>query len=709
MNADAFKVFEDLAQKNKKKKEDYSNGHAPIEKYTVENGCIIFNKRTNDGIVPTPLCNFHAWISSQQTEDDGAQKKTVFVVEGKLFDGTSLPAVQVPANNYSGLNWVTANWGSKAIVYAGFTNKDHLRAAIQLLSQNTLTRHLYAHTGFRKINGKWLYLHSGGAIGEIGLTKDVEVSLGDYRLSKYFLPSPPSGEDLKQAIHASLSFLELAPLKVTYPILCGVYGAPLCEILAIDWSIFLVGPTGSFKTELTSMAQAHFGSEFNRKNLPASWTATENALEYIAFKTKDAIITIDDFKPGGTSSDIAKLHNKADRVLRSQGNRNGRDRMDGDCGLRPQFHPRGIILASGEDIPYGHSLRARMAILEVSPNEVDTEKLTAIQNQAAQGLLSDAMSAYLKWLAPKIDSLRESLLRRQREIRSELTKSGLHRRTPEMTSMMVVAWETFLDFAHESGTINLEERERYCQSCILALSEISQDQAEHQDQEESAARFFELISAALISGRAHCVDSKTGQAPQNPNHWGWKAKGPVLVAGTTESPIYEWQASGEKIGWVDGNRLLLDPNVAYGMAQKMARDQNTSLPVTMHVLLKRLVQRNLIIPESNEKPGKRKNTRRETIEGQRKRVMVIPDKYSVHSLREKGPMGPVELPHNENKDLGHQIQDTFFEGSQFEVHQMGPNPRSNQGSVTTGPIAPLLEEEGTQINSSPDDEIEVTL
>ena len=38
-------------------------------------------------------------------------------------------------------------------------------------------RTVYTHTGWRKLDGKWAYLHGGGAIGASGAVAGVETSL----------------------------------------------------------------------------------------------------------------------------------------------------------------------------------------------------------------------------------------------------------------------------------------------------------------------------------------------------------------------------------------------------------------------------------------------------------------------------------------------------------------------------------------------------
>jgi hypothetical protein len=51
-----------------------------------------------------------------------------------------------------------------------------------MLSGDVPTRHVFAHTGWRRIGGEWVYLHAGGPIGSLGPIPEIEVSLGEGRL-----------------------------------------------------------------------------------------------------------------------------------------------------------------------------------------------------------------------------------------------------------------------------------------------------------------------------------------------------------------------------------------------------------------------------------------------------------------------------------------------------------------------------------------------
>jgi hypothetical protein len=67
------------------------------------------------------------------------------------------------------------------------------------------------------------------------------------------------------------------------------------------------------------------------------------------------------------------------------GNGAGRNRLDSTARLRESKAPRALILSTGEDIPRGHSVRARLMILDISKGAVASAKLGECQRAAAAG------------------------------------------------------------------------------------------------------------------------------------------------------------------------------------------------------------------------------------------------------------------------------------------------------------------------------------
>ena len=391
------------------------------------------------------------------------------------------------------MSWVTEAWGTAPVIFAGQGKKDHLRAAIQMLSGAVPRRTVYGHLGWRRIGDRWAFLHCGGAIDADGALDGVEVDTGTDGFLAYQLPAPPAASALADAVRASLALLDLGPDTITAPVLGAVYRAPLGEPSPVDFSLHLTGPTGAFKTELAALAQAHFGAAFNGRRLPASWADTANMLEKKAFLAKDAVLVVDDFAPAGTTADVQRLHRDADRLFRAAGNRSGRARMRADGGSRPTYHPRGLIISTGEDIPSGQSLRARLLVLELTPGEIPAAALSAAQADAARGLLAAAMAGYLRWLAPRIDDLKETLPDRHRALRDTLVQSGEHRRTPDIAASLILGWEIFLRFAEETGAIDAHGAASTLTRVRAALTDSAEAQRAHQASEEPATRFLALL------------------------------------------------------------------------------------------------------------------------------------------------------------------------------------------------------------------------
>src|SRR6202040_3105402 len=68
--------------------------------------------------------------------------------------------------------------GARAVIAAGMGIKDQVREAIQLLSSKQMVeRTVHIHTGWRKLDGGWAYLHGGGALGATGAVNGVETAL----------------------------------------------------------------------------------------------------------------------------------------------------------------------------------------------------------------------------------------------------------------------------------------------------------------------------------------------------------------------------------------------------------------------------------------------------------------------------------------------------------------------------------------------------
>jgi hypothetical protein len=584
--------------------------HAATRGFLIADGCLCRAKPTIDGPVIVAMTNFVATIDDETTRDDGVERRIVLGISGKLASGGVLVRIEVPGELFQRMEWVISGWGSRAIVLPG----EHraLPAAIQLLSHNTNRQTVYTHSGWRKIDREWVYLHGGGAIGAHGPIPSVLVALPD-PLARYCFTEIPTGAVLVTAVRASLRILGLCPEQIAFPILGMVYRSVL---RCADFSGHIVGPTGAFKSELAALAQQHFGAELERKRLPGSWSSTGNALEGIAFAAKDALFVVDDFAPTGSAANVQRMHADADRLLRAQGNNSGRQRMRPDGGMRPTKPPRGLILSTGEDVPRGQSLRARLLTLEVSLGEIPAGRLTACQADAAAGLYAQSMAAFIRWAAARYDQIQADFDKNLSRIRGEIAAGGHHARTPGIVAELTIGLRLFLEFAVEAGAITLAEEQNLRERGWQALIDAADAQATHQIASEPAQHFLRLIRAALASGRAHVADPDGNPPQQTPQAWGWRS----VTIGSGDKARVEWQPQGRRIGWFDDADLLLEPEASFAEAQRLAGEQGQSLTVQQRTLSKRLKESGMLV--SHEASRDRLTIRR-TVEGSRKEVLHL--------------------------------------------------------------------------------------
>jgi hypothetical protein len=577
--------------------------------YFESGGCINRNVMTKDGQVSMPLCNFSARIVEDLEHDDGGEKKRFFAIEGGLADGTPLPRAEVRAESFPRMEWIAPIWGSRAVIYAGMGVRDHLRAALQVLSDNVPRRTVYSHTGWRSINGSWVYLHAGGAIGKDGVEAGVSVSLPEV-LSGFDLPDPPTGPELIDAVRASLGFLRLGPLRITLPLLAAAYRAVLGDT---DFSLHLVGPTSCYKSETAALVQQHFGSGLNARKLPANWSGTANALEALAFAAKDAVLVVDEFCPSGSAADLQSCQRKADRIFRSQGNRQGRQRMRADTTLQPEKPPRGLLVSNGEDTPRGQSLRARLLALEISPGDLGPKPpapnptLTACQRDAAAGKYAAAMACFIRWLAPQLDNIRSGFSSERAELRDKATSMGQHARTPCLVADLAVGLRYFLAFAVATRALSEEERDDLWKSGWDALVQAAAAQTAGIETAEPAGLFLRLLQAALVGGYAYLADEH-GAPPLEPQRWGWRRDGNA------------WEPRGRCVGWVVDGEVYLEPEGSYAAVQRLAADQGEPSTVSKYTLRRRLAEKGFLAATDRDRG---KLTTRKTLQGARREVLHV--------------------------------------------------------------------------------------
>jgi hypothetical protein len=706
---------------------------SPTCRYLVHEGCL--SQRFYDAAGKPflkPLCNFNAWIEQDVLHDNGQDILRMLRVAG-LLNHKPLPQVMIRANQFAHLDWVLQEWGSAAIIEPGNHSREHLRAAIQYLSQGVLQRRIYTHTGWMVRDGGRVFLSAGGAIaatsfssswtgfeasqdtvhmanlalgiagqggsriinadghgvvtgehpdqdsqdcaqagigalpnagdleqvshsrvgGKNGsqlqstagkpekdlrgtvnaehellhskqqlLDRDdidplgdmiqtgkrqlspilvgqddqisdqkaepIEVEL-DRDLALYNLPTCPTR--VASAMVASLSYLDLAPPQVTFPLWSAMWLAPLRGLVSCAFSLWVYGATGTFKSTLAALALNHYGPGFDDKHLPASFTDTVNRLEHKAFVVKDAPLVIDDFAPQKETRTQNEYIRTAHRIVRGAGNLSGRGRLNSASIPLATYVPRSLLIITGEDLPNSQSLVARLFVVEINQGDLLREKLSVLQSQ--RDLLSHAMAAYLSWLAANWDGLKETLPARWQHYREGAIQAGLHMRLPEALASLSIGLEMGLRFAVYLGQLDGASFQYLLQQGRAAFAEGNRKMLARLQEEKPEEMYLRTLWELLAQGKVYLQPLAEG------------------------APLGDWSGKSEMIGWHDDQYLYLLPQAAFNRIARHYRDQGDSFPVGETTLRKLLKEAGLLVYDA------KRRTRSVWVKGKAERVLVL--------------------------------------------------------------------------------------
>src|SRR5215216_498770 len=555
------------------------------------------------------LANFSAHVVRDVIEDDGLEERRVFEVEARLRSGRRR-RLEVSAEGFDSMGWVAPKLGVEAAIEPGMGNRDHVAKAIRLYSQHRAgggavpEARIYLHTGWRTsadMVDEAAYLHAGGLItgfvdpdggtlcrycktGESRAAHSKADSLAENddlcrlchdfqggvilrgKLARRRFPAPVLNGELIGAVRESFVVWEVAPDEVVIPADAMIKRAVISDVRE---SVHITGPSGSGKTTLGLILQSYFGRDLSEGDT-GSFESTANSLEGETFLLKDQMFLLDDYL--GTP----RHQRVADRMYRAAANKSARNRMASDGTLKGDKPPRGLILSTGEDLPGGYSLGARILFLRLRHGNVDFSNgsvLSVAQEAGRAGNLARAMAGFVAWLAT--GGRREALILSMDEMREEhrgaaKAASG-HNRTPNLYADMMIGLTAWLDYAREISAIDGDEYERYLTRGRTAIIRAIVAQAHDQLTQDPVERFRRLVATAVAGGRAHVRDAETGGHPSDPLGWGWEL--------SERGEFSEYVARGAPIGYLADDGLYLHPGSAVGRAKEAARSIDEPLNI----------------------------------------------------------------------------------------------------------------------------------
>lgn len=603
--------------------------------YGIMEGCL--------AKVGEKLCNFDLRIKREIIKNDGQTKTTFYELEGSYPDGNKIEPFIVPSSEFYNHSFIT-KIGRKAIPVVGPFIKEHIKSAIQDLSENVKIETEFTHTGFKEINNQWVFLHSNGALGATGNDESIKVDLMMSQLKAYCFEFETNKEKVKEFIRCAIDLLHIAPDYIMFPLLARNFRAPLAFIEPIDSAFYLTGPTGCFKSTLLALKLGFFGRGFTYNRLPGNFESTANSIENIGFRLKDVAFGLDDLAPDGSLADVQAKGRMAARIIRSLGNGegSGRNRMNVDGTLRNAYFFRCSPDITAEDVVKGSSIRARCLIIPMNLGNISVSKLTYFQKLSADGVFVKVMSAYISWLCPQIGELKKSIPIRLIELRDVSSKLNGHRRTPDAIANLGLGFELFLKFGFEIGALTALDVKELDAKAWKAFQVLDELQKPFHTAEDPALNFIGYLKAAFLMGKCHLKSYQDSQKPPfEYESFGW----------FYDSQFGDLKPKGSGIGYVDTEKpeIILDPNAAFAVAQDIAKSQGSSINISRDVLWKRLSEAGLIIRSESEG----KNVVKRSPNGvERSRFIVFIDlSLFINSGLDSNQRNQDEIPMNGRVDI----------------------------------------------------------
>ncbi len=528
------------------------------------------------------LGNFQAQIVRELSVSDGVNPPRVeYEIRGSLANGEPLPTLCIEATQFPKLEWVARHWGARVILQVAPSQAFLVGRAIQYVSLPTIRREqLFTYTGWTTLGGQRGFLSASGFLNAAGLDDSILVDLGVNNLKHYSLAAPPVDPQARsQAVAASLDFLRLGPRQVTAPLWAAMFAAPLTEVRPLNAVIAVYGSTQSGKSTITHLALTHFGRDFIKEhgyNAPADWVSTPTALEGCMFLTKDCVMVIDDFAPQFTSqAEAQNIRRAAAYVVRSVGNRSARSRSRADLSQQVTRIPRSLVIMTAEDSLPGQGIAGRMVYVAMQRGDIlpDPEKgiganphLDDLQQRAQAGLLNQAMSLYIQYLAGHWDEV-SSQFAGMVEASGDWARGqgGLQNRLPDAFGVLNAAQRLALNIFERLGLLPAAEASRLAEENQAALLDVIANQAERVAAESPVVKLFTALHSLLAAKKVYL------EPRRNPSSY--------------NSPY-----NAEKIGWYDGDIIYLDTHLALASAIAFYQDLRQNLDISTEALQRQVAQ-----------------------------------------------------------------------------------------------------------------------
>lgn len=546
--------------------------------------------------VQETLAGFSALLAEVVMDIDAPDTKprpslyVLFVVRGS---GAPF-RVEVPAEDWARAEWPERFIPSPGVGPGGRSTREHLRAAIEALSEPT-TRYRYRYVGWARHEGRPVYLHAAGAIDANGDVEGLRAEVGDL-LDRFALP-PVVDFDAARDAGAVLALLGHEPAHVFAPLVGLAVRAAMGKARA---AVHITSSFNAGKSTIVGVVAQLFGPSFDASGL-LSWrdrTTIQGAMEVLS-RSRDVFIPIDDLQRDPASQAKAKAIIPAhfNRSMAAKGKQRGGGRVEGST--------QGVLGSSGETLPDEPSVRSRVMLLDLNtrPTPRPDRGENCIKARGDRGELARGMARFIQWWAPQLDAHAAKFKDLERDT-TEAWGLGVDARAADVLGPAALGLHMLFQWLHAEGVLggaalaDAQERARVALRCATL------QHVEHVEEEAHFRRFFELFREGLGAGKGHAAYARRagkslvfGDPPPDHTVWGWRTRQTHTTSTQGGSDSTTHFEQGPTVAYLHADKpgkVLIAPGPALRMAIDLARSSLRPLHVDVPALARELVAANVL-------------------------------------------------------------------------------------------------------------------
>lgn len=528
-------------------------------------------------------------IAATEMTDRSRPVVTYYDLRVSREDAGPVVVDTVSADDFDKLTWLERQELAEipqVLAATGQTARGDIVTSIRLGSDRFPTIPAYSRLGWHCREGRWLYVHGGGA-----WTKDGPLDVPVYGdgLGIFTMAPPPEDETAgRRAFEALWQLFGMTPDKFAAVEIGAVFRSAMgrpsgsCTYVAVNRS----GKSGhmAFLTQCWAPSVRWNTLPFNAGKA----FATPAYVEYVHHTFGDMFVGWDDMAPTGSARERADYFDLFARSLFNGASKGRMGIKDNKIVARARLRPRAFGGLSAEDVTAVESAQNRTHLLQLSRGEFDPKAFAAADADGGPSDRSALMSAFVIWWAARMPAhayVSELEHRFAADLAAATEAPG---RYVESSADKAAGLFCGLQFALSRGWVSEDRSRELWERAWAGLCESLRAQVDAGVGQSMADRIRDSILDGLAVGAVHVMDVH-GEMPKGAQSLGWRGE----------------YAQGNGIGWVDGERLFLLPSAAAAFVARYSAEAGAPIEITARAMGEALETAGYITGSDRNQNGRR--------------------------------------------------------------------------------------------------------